>query len=611
MRRFILFIIAIFALAFNATAQKEVDFKVAAPRMAVVDQYFKVEFSINVEPDNMEDPDFGGLEVVAGPIPSESTFFEYVNGKSNSGSIYTYTYGVVAHKEGIYTIKPVKATVGNKTFYTKSIPIEAVRERSSRADQQQQSQGAGAAEASRPRSMAADDVLLRLSVNKSSVYKGEPLLVTVKLYDRVGVVGVSDAKEPSFNNFWKQTLEIAGSSPAQEAFNGKVYQTQVVQQYLLFPQKSGTLEIEQMDLTVIVRIVTEQPSAGGIFGSMFGGAITQDVAKELKTAPIKITVKDLPTPAPASFSGAVGQFTIDANVSNNKVNANSSSTLNLRLSGSGNLPMITTPDVVMPATFDAYPSKSSDSYTASVNGTTGSKTYEYPFIPRAEGNYTIAPIEFTFFDPNTSSYKTIKSEPFDIDVLKDVSGSSTGGGELVSGVTKEQLKILGKDIHFIRVGEPSLKPRNQFFVWSLGYIAILVGMVALCAGVLIYLRRRIKLMRDTARVRNKQANKVALRRLKESRQYMNAGKETQFYEEMMRALYGYTSDKLNIPVSDLSKDNIKAELLKRNVSEADVEQLLLLLSDCELARFSPGASIQMGNIYSSSLDLIGRFESKL
>ena len=600
MRRILLLIIAIFGFCAGTWGQ-EVSFSIDAPRVAVINQYFKVEFTVNEAPDSFEAPDFGELEVVAGPIESQATSFSFINGKSTSSVSYIYTYGVIGHKEGTYTIQPAKVVVKGKEYRTQPYPIEIAKERTSRQSSGKQQGG-----------IAPDDVLLRLSVDKREVYKGEPVLVTVKLYDRAGVAGIRDAKEPSFNGFWKQQLDGQNFPSQRETFNGKVYETQVLTQYLLFPQKSGTLEIEQMDMNVVVRVRIEQdPIGGGIWdGLLGGGPIIQDIDKHLSSSPIKINVKELPAGAPASFNGAVGQFALEGELSASQLNANSSGTFMLRITGSGNLPLLNAPKIELPGTFDLYDVKTTDKYNTSYAGITGYKQYEYPFIARAEGQYEIGPFEFSYFDPKEGRYKTISTSAFPLEVLRDISGGANSPG-IVSGVTKEELKILGKDIHFIKVGAPQLEKTDSFFIGSWLYILILVLMMVICAGTLFYLQKRIKELRDTVRVKNKRANKVASRRLKQAQQYMHNGKESDFYEEMMRALTGYVSDKLNIPIADLSKENIRNELLQRGISENDVTGLLQIISDCEFARYSPGASIQMNNIYQSALDLIGRFENKL
>lgn len=606
----ILFVVLFSSFIVSLWAQK-VEFTVDGPRVTVVDSYFKVEFRLSEEPSSFEGPDFGDLEVVAGPIQSQMSSFSYSNGKSTSQKSFVYTYGLVAPKEGTYTIAPAKAVVDGRVYHTKPFPLEIAKERSSRSEGGTGTDG----EARKSRGIAKDDILLRMSVNKSNVYKGEPLVATVKIYDRTqSIAGIQDAKIPAFNGFWKQELPNDNPQVERETFNGKVYQTQEIGRYLLFPQKSGVLEIEQMDLTIIARVIAEVPaSARSVFDDFFSGGVTaQNVEQVIRTQPIKINVKELPTGAPVEFDGAVGEFAVECLLDNTQLNANSSGLLTLRLTGAGNMPLINAPKITLPSTFEVYPSKNSEKVDITSSGVKGYKQFEYPFIARAEGTYDIEPISFAYFDPKSESYKVVSTAPYKLEVLRDVSSSSANNqSQIVSGVTKEELKILGKDIRFIRIGSSIFKPINTFFVASPWYVIALIAISLLFVAVLLYLRKRIKEMRDTVRVKNKRANKVALRRLKLAGVYMKANKETNFYQEMLSALLGYVSDKLNIPVAELSKDNISRRMLERGVVEDDVKELLKVISDCEMAQYSPSESSQMSVIYGASMDLIGRIENKI
>ncbi len=599
MRRLLLLLTMLLPTALLHAA--DVNIQVNGPAIARTDEYFNVQFVLDASPDDFSEPDFGGLDLVAGPVTSVSRSMSWINGKASNTVTYIITYSLVGSKEGVYTIGPMEVEVDGKKYKSKPYPVEVVKERTNKQQ----------ADAGSSRRFASDDVLLRMTVSKTNVYKGEPIVATVYLYGCDKVASVGNATPPAFNGFWKEELKVKQTLD-RVTFNGKVYDRIPLVSYLLFPQKSGRLEIERMDMSTIVLVERRIQGGGSLLDEFMGigGSIMDKIEHNVSTSPIAINVKEFPQPVPAGFTGTVGNFSISASVGALELSANSSTTMTVRISGKGNLPTIAEPKPVVPGTFDLYPAKTKDDFSISQNGISGSRTYTYPIIPRAEGQYTIEPITLVYFNPSTGRYETVKSDPIDIKVLKDESGSSSNV-VVTSGVTKEDLAIIGKDIHFIRLGEPRLDKKGSFFVWSFSYVLTLLGILIAGFCVLFYMRERIKTMRDTVKVRNKRANKVALKRLRRSKSYMDAGKEALFYEEMMRALYGYVSDKLNIPVSDLSKDNIEERMSAGGIESADITAMLKLLSDCEMARYGKGASLQMTSVYQASLDLIDRFENKL
>lgn len=597
-------------MPFNIAAQ--VGFTVNSPTIVAVNEPFRVEFAANEKVDDFEAPSFDGFNVIAGPTVSEGTNIEYVNGKLSKSKLFTYTYVLVAQKEGNTQIGAATASIEGKKYSTKPVPIDVAKERgSSGNDQNNRGNGTSQRQAS---SLASDDVLLRTIVTRRSVYKGEPILVQLKLYTRAQIAQFTNFRPAAFNGFWKQEVPIAEQQdPKRETFNGKIYDTAVIREFLVFPQKSGQLEVEQMDLGVVAVVLNEMPQGGNsILESFFGGGQSyQNVELNLKSIPVKIDVKELPSGAPANFSGAVGSFSLTGKLNENKISANGSSAIVLRLSGSGNFPLISTPKIDLPGSFELYPSKTRDEYTVNSRNIEGDRTFEYPFIARAEGEFTLPAIEFSYFDPAGGNYVTLSTPTFPIDVLKDVSGSSNSSGNIISGVSKEELKILGKDIHFIKIGNGDLSKNGAFLLGSWIYILSLIISIVLFVSVLIYMNKRIKELRDTVKLKNKKANKVALARLKAARKFKSDNMENEFYSEMLRALTGYVGDKLNIEVARLSKEYIRQQMESKSVSNEDIDQLLQTITDCEFAQYSPSASVKMSDVYQSTLQLIGRLESKL
>lgn len=606
----------ILGIATIAVAQ-QVRFDAAVPQVVEAGDPFRVEFTLNQKPSDFTPPAFSGVDVIAGPTVSQGQSVTIVNGKTTSSFSYTYTYLLQASSVGYVTIPPAKVVVDGSTYATRATKIEVVGQAPTQQGGGSQGGGSNQGESSaggqsvKPATtIASDDIVLRVITNSTNVYKGQPIKVSFKLYTRVPLSGVESAKYPAFNGFWNQELNVDANPWQRETYNNKVYDAKVIREFLLFPQQTGVLQIEQLSLTLVAQIVT-QSRRQSLFDDFFGGgASVQDVRKTLSTKPLNITVKNLPAGAPAGFSGAVGNFTMSGGVTPTDITANSAVNYTIKISGTGNLPLVTTPTIEMPGSFEQYTVKTTDNYSS--NGTTiaGSKEFEIPFIARAEGKYTIPAVEFSYFDPQTARYVTLKTNETNINVASDPTGGKGNPG-LVSGVSKEDLKILGKDIRFIRVGSPQLSATGSFVIWSWYYILIILLLIALFVVTLIYMQKRIKLYSNTTLVKNKKAHKVALKRLKAAEKNMLAANEHQFYEEMLKGLWGYMSDKLSIPMADLSKENVRERLLRKNIDETLISAYEDIINNCEFARYAPSAATSMKDVYGAAVDLISKLESKI
>ena len=363
-------------------------------------------------------------------------------------------------------------------------------------------------------------------------------------------------------------------------------------------------------MTAVAQIVVQSRShSQSLFDDFFGGQSVQEVRKNLSAAPVPVTVRDFPAGAPASFNGAVGKFQLNGSLDKQTVTANASDTYLLKLSGSGNLPLIQAPKPELPASFESYGNgKSTESLSHNASGISGYKQFEFPFIPRAEGNYSIPPVEFSYFDPDAAKYVTLTTPPFGVEVLPDSTGGSSGGG-IVSGIGREDLKILDSDIRFIRLGDSGLSRKGSLLFGSAAYFGMLAVLLALFVAVYLYLKKHLRDLQNVTLVRNRKASKVALQRLRAAHDHMAAREEKQFYEEMLRALWGYMSDKLNIPVANLTKDNIREELLRRDISAELANHYIGIISDCEYAQYSPSASVQMTELYGEAVRMLSKFES--
>ncbi|HIW65358.1 MAG TPA: BatD family protein [Candidatus Alistipes intestinipullorum] len=612
MRAFVakVFLTALSALAiFSASGAEKVTFEINSPLTVAVGEAFRVEFTLNAEPDknSFQAPTFEGFDVIAGPTVSTGTSIEYRNGQMSKSYSYAFTYVLLPQAAGNVTLGAAEVKVDGETYRTTPTPIEIINEGSS-----QSSQGGGRRQSDEEPAdiqsrIAKDDILLRAVVSRGSVYKNEPLHVSFKLYTRVPYVNLVPESAPSFNGFWSQDLSDPNAARVgRETYNGKVYETRVLFEYLLYPQQVGTLTIDPVDLTVVAQVVVQSRNADPFFGR---GHEVFNVPRKVQSQRTSVTVKPLPAGAPSSFTGAVGSFTMDTTLPSEHFAANSAETFTVKISGRGNLTFVQAPKLPLPTSFEQYNVKTTESINPSSSGISGYRQFEYPFIARAEGTYSIDPIEFTYFDLQRNEYVTLRSRPMTLEITPD----ERGGGDAVvmqgRGLSKEEVRLLGEDIRFIKLGNPQLRAARVPFLFSGAYWGLLGLIVVLFVAVYASLRKRIRESQNLALVRGKRANKVAVQRFRAAKGYMEEQNRHAFYEEMLRALWGYMGDKFNIPVANLTKENVREELHKRGVSAEDSQRFTNIITQCDEAQYSPAESARMGDVYSEGVDLISRIEA--
>ena len=593
-----------------ARADENTTFEVNTPLLVSVGEHFCVEFILtNGDPDKktFEAPDFAGLDVLAGPTESTSSSFTYVNGKSSRTSTYTITYVVVAQSAGNITIGAAHITSDKKQYSTKPTPIEAVVENTrQQSNDEEVAAERGTALQNR---VAEDDILLRLNLSRNSVYQGEPIRASLTLYTRVGIGSLEDAKLPSFNGFWSQELPVDNYQPERKTVNGKVYDSQIIKEYLLYPQQSGEITIEPTTLTAIAQIIVQNNrNYDPFFGS---GSEIYNIKRKLSTGAVKLNIKPLPEGAPASFTGAVGSFSMKSQQPASELQANSAATYTVEIAGTGNLTFLQQPKLELPSSFELYNVRSTESIQTTINGTRGYRRYEYPFIARAEGEYDIPAVEFTYFSPESDSYVTLKSEPMHLNILPDPTAGASQPAQIITGTTKESVRQLGSDIRFIKLGRPELHSSAAPLMLSGRYFALLALIIAAFLALYFILRRIIRDSHNAVLVRNRRANKVAVQRFRQAERYMREGNRHAFFEEMLRALWGYMSDKLNIPVSSLTKESIREELQRRGCPAENAQLYTDIISRCDEAQYSPAESIQMSDVYKQGVSIISRIESSI
>ena len=596
------------------TAFAQNTFTVDAPRVVGQDEIFRVVFTANGEIENFTNPQVTGAEILAGPSPSRMQSTQIINGQRTERLEISYTFILRPTGEGVAKIGAATATVGGKNYTTKELSIEVVKGEAQQSGQQQQQGVAGGNAQSSQRSstgeVSSKDVFLKLSFSKTKVVKGEPIIATLKLYTRVPIAGFEDIKFPVFNGFWSQEIETPQNiNFVRENVDNQIYNSAVLRRYMLLPQQTGDIAVKPAEMICQVQVRSSYSGGRSIFDDFFDSGY-QVVKKRVSSAETVIKVSPLPAGAPASFGQGVGNFSLDVALSRDSVKAHEAGSLIVTVQGSGNLNLIEAPKVQLPADFELYDVKTSNNYSYGNNGIEGSKTFEYPFIPRSEGVFEVPPVEYSYYDIKSGKYVTLKSLPVEIKVAKG--DGQISGGSLMQGISKQAVANLGEDIRYIQQGGAGLVGKGKFFVGSVGFFVAMALVAAVYAALYFALQKRAKLRGDVVRTRNKKANKVARKRLKLAQEYLNQNLRAPFYEEMHKALLGYISDKLAIQFADMQRDTIKETMLGKGVSEANIADFMQVLEDCEMARYSMGGGAgEMSAEFEKAISVISNLEGEL
>lgn len=587
----------------------EVEFTAKAPNSVVMGSQFELAYTINARKVNdFRAPSFDNFDVLIGPSRSVQSYTSIVNGKSTHVENMTYTYILMPRQEGSFTIPGATVKVNGKEYSSNSLNIKVLPE----DDTTSGSAGGGAQGVQRSSNqISSKDIFVLGQASKTKVMEQEAILLTYKMYvASLSISSIRPSKMPDFKGFHSQELDLSNADRwSLERYNGRNYRSAVLQQVVLFPQRSGTLKIEPAEYDVAI----EQPvEFDDPFDAFFNMQTSTTVRRKVTAPAVTIQVEALPAGKPLNFSGGVGSFSLSSTISPkaSEVKTNEAVTIKLILSGTGNMKLISSPEVDFPSDFEVYDPKVEDQFRITANGLSGNRVIEYLAIPRHEGKFEIPPIAFSYFDSKSKSYKTIKTQAYTLNVSKGA-GSSSGGATVVSNyVNQEDLKILGEDIRFIKLNEVTLHPRDQFLFGSLTYKLFFILPLLLFGALLVIFRKRAKENSNIALVRTKKANKVARSRMKSAYKLLKAGDKELFYDEVLRALWGYVSDKLTIPLSKLSKDNIEDELTKCGVDQALTQEFIAILNTCEFAKFAPSDDNQaMDKTFQQATQIIGQIEN--
>ena len=573
-----------------------------APQQVAVGEQFRLTYTVNT--DDVKGFRAGnipeGLEVLMGPSSSTQSSWQMANGHVTSSSSVTYTYILMASKQGSFTIPPAHATVDGKAIHSNELHVKVAGQAPAGNGTQgrRQSQG-GVGQEVRPAGTAisGNDLFIKVSASKQRVREQEPILLTYKVYTLVGLTQLS-GKMPDLKSFYTREVTLPQEKSFKvETFNGRQYRTVTWQQYVMFPQATGKLEIPSINFD---GIVVQQNRSIDPFEAFFnGGSGYVEVKKQIKAPSVTIQVDPLPQ-RPADFSGGVGAFSISAQLDKTEVKANDPVRLRVTVSGAGNMKLLKQPVVEFPMDFDSYDPKVTDNTKLTTNGLEGSIVYDFLAVPRHQGTFEIPSVSYTYYDIRSNAYKTVKTSPFTLQVAK-----GDGSATVQSFTGQEDIRQLNKDIRYIKTGSSSQHALGDYFFASPAYWASVAVLLLAFGSLVVIFRKRAIENANIAKQRAGKANKVAVRRLRKADKLMRGGQESEFYDEVLRALWGYVGDKLNMPAEQLSRENVTRQLELSGVSQDTISQFVGALDECEFARYAPGdAKGNMSRVYQAAMTAI-------
>lgn len=571
-----------------------------------VNEQFQLSFTLNSSGSSFKAPPLNDFMVLSGP--NQSTSMQFINGSMSQS--FTLSYILQPKKEGTFKIESASIEAGGKLVL--SNPISVTVNKGSGGGGQASGQ-----QDDNKTNISSKNIFIRVSVDKTNVYRGEAIVATYKIYTNVQLLNYSINKVPALNGFWSQDMQL----PAQlqlraETYNGVTYQVGDIKKVVLFPQQSGTLTLDPMEGECIARIQVKRNRSGSPFDifndpffndPFFGSGGVRDVKFAVKSDPVKITVRELPANAPASFNGAVGKYTLDGTIDKTNPKANDAVTFKIKLFGKGNIKLAEAPEFELSPDIEKYDPKVADNITVNERGASGTRTFEYLLIPRHQGNYDFGPVEFSYFDLEKKAYVTLKTPAYHLKVERGVDG---GSAVAVSG--KADFQVLGRDIRFIKTGATEFSGDNDDFYGSYLFWFLVILATGGFAGLVYFRKQQLALNADAALVKSRKATKMAKKRLEVAGDLLKSGNQSGFYDETGKAIWGYLSDKLRLPVASLTQETVFEALKKVSAGEETIRSLKGILDHCEFSRFARmDSSRKPEDVYQDTIKLITQLENEI
>jgi hypothetical protein len=564
-----------------------------------VNEQFQVSFSLNADGGRFQMPPWRDFHVLSGP--NQSTSMQFING--NMSQSVSFAYILQPKEEGTFKIGPASIESNGKVIKSNVLTITVGKGGPGNSNNKEEEN---------VDKQIADNLFIKAIVDKTTVSRGEAITVSYKLFAKIDIVNFNLLKMPTLNGFWSQDAD--GSKKLElkrEVIDGVQYNTAEIKRTVLFPQRDGTLELDPMEAETVVRLRTKRKSRGydpfeDFFNDPFFGGSYQDYKYVVKSNPVKITVKPLPENAPGGFSGAVGNFSMESYIDKPETKTNEPVNLKIKITGKGNLKLIDPVKLQLPQDIETYDPKISDNISVNQNGVSGSRTFEYLLIPRHPGQYKIKPFEFSYYSLEKKKYMVLTSPEFTLKVEKGKGDEVSAAN--ASGVNKEDLELLGKDIHYIKTGKVHFSKRGTHLFGTPIFYAYLAGPFAFLFLFVFYKKKREAAAGDVIGAKSRRATKIAKKRLAQAKKYLATNQNDKVYEEILKSLYGYVGDKFSLPVADLSKENIEQLLVAKGKDKKVIDDFLDIINQCEFARYAPGGFAAAEDIYKRSINTIARLE---
>ncbi|MFA5419133.1 MAG: BatD family protein [Bacteroidales bacterium] len=611
----ILFISLIF-FGLLTQAQNDITFTATGKQVVQEGERFRIVYELNADGNNFRNPNFGGLQVLSGPSTSTSSNIQYVNGRMSKSYTLSYSFVVQAGSKGEVQVGPASITVDGKVIQSNPLTVTVV---AGAGNTQSNAGGQARGNTSDDSGIVQDDdVYITAKVNNTHPFLGEQIIVTYKIYTKVQVSNLQLEKVSSFEGFWSKSLmgDNAQYKQSTEIINGEEYITAEINRVALFPQKTGKLVLEpaEVSCTVQLRVQNTNRRSNDPFESFFNDPFfnrnVKNVETKLKSKPITIDVQPLPQKdKPDNFTGAVGDFRFNSQIDRTTLTANDAVTLTVEISGTGNIELLTLPEVRFPVDFETFEPKITTNDSPYTNGISGKKKFEFLAIPRNPGDFTVDAVTFSFFNPKTKSYHSYSSEPYQIKVEK---GTGSNNDLTYSSSAKEDIRFIGKDIRHIKTEIEPLHQAGHYLFGSVIFIVMIVFIILASIVLILVWKRLEKQNANVSRVKNRKANKIARMRLQKAEKFKQSGNDKSFYEEMAQGIWGYIADKFNISMSELSIESVRETLHNKSVSDEITNNFIQLLNNIEFARFAPGdARDKMESVYNEAITAIMQAEKAL
>ncbi len=600
MKKYLFAILVLLSLGLQG---QKTSFTATGPKAVELGETFQITYSVNAQGNKFAGPTFSDFDYLGGPYTSSSSSMQIINGNMTQSVKQSYTYQLRANKKGTFKIPTASIMVNGNQLKSNTLTIQVVEGTNPPPT------SAAPSQKSESTTVESGEGLIfgRTLSSKKQAYIGEPILVTQKIYSEKQITNAQNFKEPTYTGFWKEQIDIGELKLERESLGNKVYFTVTLQKMILFPQKAGKLEIGSFDLDAQISVTKTRKPRDQWELWMYGNQVVanENVPVKVNSPKVIIDVKPLPeTGKPANFGGLVGKFSMSAKTDRSKVEMNDAITLSVSVSGSGNIDLLNIPNPQFPSDFEVYDPKTSVSAETSVAGVRGGKTYEYLIIPRNEGTFIIPPIKISYFDTELKKYVELASDSFRIVVGKGKAIS----GSTAPAVNQNQVQLLSNDIRFIKTNSKNWHPIKYHYFNSMMHIISILAIPILFLILFLFRKQQAVKLSDTVSLKNKRATKVAKSRLKKADKLLNINDKIGFYEEISKALWGYVSDKFNLPLSTLSMENVREKLSSR-LENSEIDKIVTILNDCEFARFAPNTDFyQPQEFYKSTLELISTIE---